>query len=272
MINHRIIILETFNLLQPFADEGGTFVLHCYTGTVAWAEKFLELGGYLGITGIDWIKENKSDVFVVQDLVYSKSTLKPARWVLVVREDSSIKKPEDLEGNKVSTELVKFTKNYFAERSIGVEVEFSWGATEAKVVDGLVDAIVEVTETGSTIKAHNLRIVCDLMVTNPQLIANKQAWQDTWKRAKIEQVSLLLKGALQAGTMVGLKLNVPQSKLEKVIRSLPSLTSPTVASLYNSEWYSVETIISEPEARELIPQLQKNGAEGIIEYPLNKVI
>jgi len=177
-----------------------------------------------------------------------------------------------LEGKKVSTELVKFTKNYFAERSIGVEVEFSWGATEAKVVDGLVDAIVEVTETGSTIKAHNLRIVCDLMVTNPQLIANKQAWQDTWKRAKIEQVSLLLKGALQAGTMVGLKLNVPQSKLEKVIRILPSLTSPTVASLYNSEWYSVETIISEPEARELIPQLQKNGAEGIIEYPLNKVI
>jgi ATP phosphoribosyltransferase len=226
----------------------------------------------LGITGIDWIKENKSDVIVVQDLVYSKSTLRPARWVLVVREDSPIKKPEDLEGKKVSTELVNFTKNYFAERSIGVEVEFSWGATEAKVVDALVDAIVEVTETGSTIKAHNLRIVCDLMVTNPQLIANKQAWQDTWKRAKIEQVSLLLKGALQAGTMVGLKMNVPQSKLEKVIGSLPSLTSPTVASLYNSEWYSVETIISESEARILIPQLQKNGAEGIIEYPLNKVI
>jgi len=226
----------------------------------------------LGITGIDWIKENESDVVVVQDLIYSKSTLKPARWVLVVREDSPIEKPEDLEGKKVSTELVNFTKKYFAERRINVEVEFSWGATEAKVVDGLVDAIVEVTETGSTIKAHNLRIISELMVTNPQLIASKQAWQDTWKRAKIEQISLLLRGALQAGSMVGLKMNVPQSKLEKIISCLPSITSPTVASLYNSEWYAVETVISEPEARQLIPQLQKNGAEGIIEYPLNKVI
>lgn len=226
----------------------------------------------VGITGIDWIKENESDVVVVQDLIYSKSTLKPARWVLVVKENSPIQKLEDLEGKKISTELVNFTKRYFAERGITVVVEFSWGATEAKVVEGLVDAIVEVTETGSTIRAHNLRIVCELMKTNPQLIANKQSWQDPWKQGKIKQIALLLKGAIQAETMVGLKMNVPDSKLESIIKLLPSLTSPTIARLYNSEWYSVETIIAEAMVRELIPELQKNGAEGIIEYPLNKVI
>ncbi|MFH0814207.1 MAG: ATP phosphoribosyltransferase [Pseudomonadota bacterium] len=226
----------------------------------------------VGITGIDWIKENESEVVVVQDLIYSKSTLKPARWVLVVKENSPIQKLEDLEGGKISTELVNFTKRYFAERGITVVVEFSWGATEAKVVEGLVDAIVEVTETGSTIRAHNLRIVCELMKTNPQLIANKQSWQDPWKQGKIKQIALLLKGAIQAETMVGLKMNVPDSKLESIIKLLPSLTSPTIARLYNSEWYSVETIIAEAMVRELIPELQKNGAEGIIEYPLNKVI
>lgn len=226
----------------------------------------------VGITGIDWIKENESEVVVVQDLIYSKSTLKPARWVLVVKENSPIQKLEDLEGKKISTELVNFTKRYFAERGITVVVEFSWGATEAKVVEGLVDAIVEVTETGSTIRAHNLRIVCELMKTNPQLIANKQSWQDPWKQGKIKQIALLLKGAIQAETMVGLKMNVPDSKLESIIKLLPSLTSPTIARLYNSEWYSVETIIAEAMVRELIPELQKNGAEGIIEYPLNKVI
>jgi ATP phosphoribosyltransferase len=226
----------------------------------------------LGITGIDWIKENESDVVVVQDLVYSKSTLKPARWVLVVKENSPVNKVEDLAGKKISTELVNFTKKYFAEKNVKVEVEFSWGATEAKVVDGLVDAIVEVTETGSTLRAHNLRIVQEMMTTNPQLIANKQAWQDPWKRAKIEQLALLLKGALQAEMMVGLKMNVPKNKLDLVIKLLPSITSPTIASLYNSDWYSIETIISETMVRELIPKLQKNGAEGVIEYPLNKVI
>ena len=226
----------------------------------------------LGITGIDWIKENGSDVVVVQDLIYSKATLRPARWVLVVQENSPIKRLEDLEGKKISTELVNFTKQFFAERGIKVEVEFSWGATEAKVVDGLVDAIVEVTETGSTIKAHNLRIVCEMMTTNPQLIANKEAWNDPWKRAKIEQIALLLKGALQAESKVGVKMNVPKDKLDTVIELLPSLTSPTIANLYNSDWYSVETVIAEQVVRELIPQLQKNGAEGIIEYPLNKVL
>lgn len=226
----------------------------------------------LGITGVDWIKENESDVVVVQDLVYSKSTLRPARWVLVVRENSPINDVKDLEGKKISTELVSFTKKYFAERAVNVEVEFSWGATEAKVVEGLVDAIVEVTETGSTIKAHNLRIVCELMRTNPQLIANKESWQDSWKRSKINQIALLLKGALQAEGLAGLKMNVPQDKLDAVIALIPSITSPTIARLYNSEWYSVETIISESMVRELIPRLQQNGAEGIIEYPLNKVI
>jgi len=160
----------------------------------------------LGITGVDWIRENGSNVVVVQDLVYSKSTLRPARWVLVVRDDSPVTRIEDLEGRKISTELVNFTRRYFAERSIDVNVEFSWGATEAKVVDGLVDAIVEVTETGSTIKAHNLKIICELMSTNPQLIASKEAWEDPWKRNKIEQIALLLKGALQAEAMVGLKI------------------------------------------------------------------
>ena len=226
----------------------------------------------LGITGIDWIRENESDVVVAQDLIYSKSTLKPARWVLVVKENSPVNKAEDLAGKKIATELVNFTKKFFAERNIKVAVEFSWGATEAKVVDGLVEAIVEVTETGSTLKAHNLRIVQEMMTTNPQLIANKQAWQDPWKRAKIEQIALLLKGALQAEMMVGLKMNVPKDKLDLVIKLLPSITSPTIARLYNSDWYSIETIISETMLRELIPQLQKNGAEGVIEYPLNKII
>jgi ATP phosphoribosyltransferase len=226
----------------------------------------------VGITGIDWIKENASDVVVVQDLIYSKSTLKPARWVLVVKDNSPVERLEDLEGKKISTELVKFTNRYFAERGITVNVEFSWGATEAKVVDGLVDAIVEVTETGSTIRAHNLRIVCELMKTNPQLIANKQSWEDPWKKIKISQIALLLKGAIQAETMVGLKMNVPDNKLDRIISILPSITSPTISRLYNSEWYSVETIITEAMVRELIPDLQKNGAEGIIEYPLNKVI
>ena len=226
----------------------------------------------LGITGIDWIKENESDVVAVKDLVYSKATLRPARWVLVVPGNSPIEKPEDLEGKKISTELVNFTKKYFAERNINVEVEFSWGATEAKVVDGLVDAIVEVTETGSTIKAHNLKIVCELMKSNPQLIANKEAWNDPWKRSKIEQIALLLSGALHAGGMVGLKMNIPGAKLKNLIDILPSITSPTIANLYNSDWHSIETVIAESMVRDLIPQLQKAGAEGIIEYPLNKVI
>ena len=226
----------------------------------------------LGLTGKDWIMENRSDVAVITDLVYSKASLKPARWVLAVRDSSPIKRLEDLKGKKIATELVNFTKDYFAKRRINVEVEFSWGATEAKVVEGLADAIVEVTETGSTIKAHGLRIIKDLMETNTQLIANKKSMKDPWKQEKIEQISLLLQGALRADGMVGLKMNVPKNKLKQVIALLPSLNAPTVASLYEQEWMSVETIISEFTVRELIPKLRKCGAEGIIEYSLNKVI
>lgn len=225
-----------------------------------------------GLTGKDWIAENKSDVHVVADLVYSKVSARPARWVLAVPVDSPARKPEDLAGKKIATELLEFTKNYFAERNIPVVVEFSWGATEAKVVSGLADAIVEVTETGSTIKAHGLRIIHELMQTNTQLIANRESWKDPVKREKIEQVALLLQGALLGEKLVGLKMNVPGECLEKVVALLPSLNAPTIASLYKSTWYSVETVVSTHVVRELIPVLMKNGAEGIIEYPLNKVI
>ena len=235
--------------------------------------RFVEMGTLdVGLTGKDWILENGSDVMVVQDLVYSKTSASPARWVLVVTEDSPIRKLKDLEGKKIFTELVNFTKKYFAERKINVAVEFSWGATEGKVIEGLADAIVEVTETGSTLRANGLRIVEELMVTNTQLIANKQSYQDSWKREKIEQVSLLLQGALRAEGMVGLKMNVSANDLKSVTEILPSITAPTISNLFQTDWFSVETIISEKVVRELIPQLLKRGAVGIIEYPLNKVI
>jgi ATP phosphoribosyltransferase len=235
--------------------------------------RFVEMGTLdVGLTGKDWILENGSDVVVVQDFVYSKASASPARWVLVVTEDSPIRKLKDLEGKKIFTELVNFTKKYFAERKINVAVEFSWGATEGKVIEGLADAIVEVTETGSTLRANGLRIVEELMVTNTQLITNKESYRDSWKREKIEQVSLLLQGALRAEGMVGLKMNVPANDLKSVIDILPSLTAPTISNLFQADWFSVETIISEKVVRELIPQLLKRGAVGIIEYPLNKVI
>ncbi len=226
----------------------------------------------LGLTGIDWIMENGSDVVVVQDLIYSKVSMRQARWVLVVRGDSPYQKIEDMEGKKISTELVNFTKKYFAEKNINVQVEFSWGATEAKVVEGLVDAVVEVTETGSTIKANKLRIIHELMKTNTQLIANRAAWEDPWKRKKIEQIKTMLIGSLQAMGKVGLKLNVSKENLEKVMSLIPSLKSPTVSSLSSQEWYAVESIVNAKGMRELIPLLLEAGAEGIIEYPLNKVV
>jgi len=186
--------------------------------------------------------------------------------------NSDIKRLEDLEGKKISTELVNYTRQFFAERHINVDIEFSWGATEAKVVSGLADAIVEVTETESTIRAHGLTIIHEMMTSNTQFIANKKAWQDPWKQEKITNIVLLLQGALKADKMVGLKMNVPNDKLDKIIGLLPSLNAPTVANLYQTDWFSVETVISEHEVRELIPRLLKNGAEGIIEYVLNKVI
>jgi len=235
--------------------------------------RFVEIGTLdVGLTGRDWIMENDSDVVVVEDLVYSKASPSPARWVLVVAEDSPIRQLKDLEGKKIFTELVNFTKRYFAERKIHVQVEFSWGATEGKIIEGLSDAIVEVTETGSTLRANNLRIVEELLQTNTQLIANRKSYQDPWKREKIEQISLLLQGALRAEGMVGLKMNVSANDLKSVIEILPSITAPTVSNLFQSDWFSVETIISEKIVRELIPKLQKRGAVGIIEYPLNKVI
>lgn len=225
-----------------------------------------------GITGKDWILENESDVVVVTDLVYSKVSRRPTRWVLAVPGDSAMHNLEDLKGKKIATELVNFTRKFFAQRGIDVDVEFSWGATEGKVVSKLADAIVEVTETETTIRAHGLRIIHELMTSNTQLIANRKSWEDPWKREKIENMALLLQGALKADKIVGLKMNVPEKLLDTVNAILPSLNAPTIAHLYQKDWYSVETVISEHEVRDLIPKLIKAGAEGIVEYSLNKVI
>jgi ATP phosphoribosyltransferase len=225
-----------------------------------------------GLTGRDWIEENESDVVVVDDLIYSKTSQKPARWVLAVPSDSTLKHLEDLKGKKIATELVNYTRRYFKERNIDVKIEFSWGATEAKVVSGLVDAIVEVTETESTIRAHGLKIIHEFMKSNTQLIANRESYGDPWKRDKISQIILLLKGALRADSLVGLKMNVPEKRIEAIIKILPSLNAPTVAGLYNSSWVSVETVVDIKTVRDLIPKLLQAGAEGIIEYPLNKVV
>jgi len=225
-----------------------------------------------GLTGRDWIEENESVVTVVGDLIYSKASQNVARWVLAVRADSDIRDLEDMKGKKIATELVNFTKRYFSERDIDVNVEFSWGATEAKVVSGLADAIVEVTETGGTIRAHGLKIIKELMQTNTQMIANPESYKDPEKKARIDHIFLLLKGALRAEKLVGLKMNVPEEKIENIMSLLPSLNSPTIAHLYNSPWLSVETVVQSPVVRDLIPKLLEAGAEGIIEYPLNKVV
>ena len=235
--------------------------------------RYVENGTFdVGLTGKDWIMENESDVVVVADLVYSKVSQRPARWVLAVPMDSPVQDIKDLEGKKIATELVNFTRRYFAEAGVNVQVEFSWGATEAKVISGLCDAIVEVTETGATMRANGLRLVMELMQSNTQLIVNKKSWEDPWKREKIDQISLLLQGALRAEDLVVVKMNVSEEKLNGVMEILPSLNAPTIAHLYQSSWLSVETVVSKRIVRELIPQLIKRGAEGIIEYSLNKVI
>ena len=226
----------------------------------------------LGLTGLDWVLENNANVYYIADLIYSKVSLKKARWVLAVPGESEINTLEDCAGKRISTELVNFTGQYFAERNIPVEVEFSWGATEAKVVEGLVDAIVEVTETGSTIRAHGLKIIHTLLESNTKLIANPASLKDPWKKRKIDQIALLLEGALKAESMVGLKMNVPKDSMEDVMSVLPSLTSPTVAQLYNSDWFSVEIVVSEATVREIVPRLIDMGAEGVIEYSLNKLV
>lgn len=225
-----------------------------------------------GITGKDWILNNDSKVVVVEDLPYSKISKKPARWVIAVKADSHINTLEDLRGKKISTELVNYTKKFFYEKGIPVEVSYSWGATEAKVVQGLCDAIVEVTETGSTIKAHGLKIIYEMLETYPQLIANTEAWEDAWKKSKIQQIAVLLKGALNSHKKVGLKMNVPAENLEQVVEILPSITAPTISKLYQKDWYALEVVVSEKEVRYLVPKLLEYGVQGIIEYSLNKII
>jgi len=225
-----------------------------------------------GITGKDWTLENGSDVVVVADLVYSKVSKKPTRWVIAVPGDSNITSLEDLQGKKISTELVNVTRKFFKERNIDVDITFSWGATEAKAVSGLADAIVEVTETETTIRAHGLRVIHELMQSNTQMIASKEAIADPWKKEKIDNIAMLLQGALRADRIVGLKMNVPHEKLDELIEMLPSVTAPTVAQLYKQDWFSVETVISEHQVRDLVPVLRRTGAEGIVEYALNKVI
>jgi ATP phosphoribosyltransferase len=225
-----------------------------------------------GITGKDWTLENGSDVVVVEDLVYSKVSRKPTRWVIAVPGDSPIKTVEDLDGKRIATELVNVTRNFFEQRNLTVDISFSWGATEAKAVSGLADAIVEVTETEATIRAHGLRVIHEMMLSNTQLIASKEAVADPWKKEKIAHLAMLLQGSLRADAIVGLKMNVPEEAFEDILALLPSVTAPTVARLYKQPWFSVETVISEHQVRDLIPQLKKMGAAGIIEYSLNKVI
>jgi len=226
-----------------------------------------------GLTGKDWTMENDSQVTVVADLMYSKSSHNPVRWVVAVPADSNIRTVQDLAGKKVATELVNYTRRFFAKRQIPVAVEFSWGATEAKVVAGLADAIVEVTETGSTIKAHGLKIIHELFQSNTQFIANPEVWeQDAAKREKMENLAVLLQGALRAERMVGLKMNVPEADLRDIVVLLPSLLAPTIAPLYETDWFSVEVVVNSSETRTLIPRLIRAGAQGIVEYPLYKVI
>lgn len=231
--------------------------------------------GYLdaGLTGIDWIHENgvANDVHEVGEFVFSKATRQPTRWVLAVPEESPIKTVKDLEGKRIATEVVGMTKRWLKKHGVKAEIEFSWGATEVKARE-LVDAIVDVTETGSSLRANKLRILDTLLVSTPRLVANKDAWKDQWKRSKIETISLLLKGAIEAEIKVGLKMNIREKDLPNLLQSLPSLRNPTVSSLSQSGWVAVETIIDEPVVRELIPRLKAFGAEGIIEYPLNKVV
>ena len=238
-----------------------------------------EMGTYItngvldaGLTGQDWLTETGADVEIMSHLVYSKASDQPCRWVLIVKNDSQIQSVEDLQGKRISTELVNFTKRYLQERNIDATVDFSWGTTEAKVVEGLADAAVEITETGSTIKAHGLRIVCDLMETHTVFIANRAALENPWKKRKIEQIALLLESALMAREKVLLKMNVPGDRIDQLVEQLPSLHAPTINALYDDNWLAVETVISKKEVRRIIPTLKAAGAEGILEFELRKMV
>jgi ATP phosphoribosyltransferase len=229
--------------------------------------------GYLdcGITGHDWIQENNSDIHEVGEFQFSKATRQSARWVLAVPEASRVKSVKDLKGKRIATEVVNLTRKYLRKHGVKAEVEFSWGATEFKAHE-LVDAIVELTETGSSLRANKLRIVDTLLTSTPRLIANHNAWKNKWKRQKIETLAMLLRGALEAEIKVGLKMNIAEKNLAKLLTTLPALRNPTVSNLSLKGWVAVETIIDEHVVRELIPQLKAAGAEGITEYPLNKVV
>lgn len=234
--------------------------------------RYVEHGFFdCGLTGHDWIQENESDVVDVCDLIYSRASSKKSRWVLCVPEASGITKPEELAGKRVATEMMGTVKRYFEKKGIAAEVEFSWGATEVKVPD-LVDAIVDITETGNSIRANKLRIIDTLLETNTKLIANKTSWANPVKRKKIETIALLLQAALEAETKVGLKLNVLKVSVDKIVDTIPALRNPTLSTLSNPDWIALETIIDESVVREIIPQLKALGAEGIVEYPLNKVV
>ena len=224
-----------------------------------------------GMTGLDWIAETNADVHVVTDLIYSKASMRPVRWVLAVPNDSDIQSVQDLEGKRIATEVVGLTKRWLEKNGVTADVEFSWGATEVKAPD-LVDAIVEVTETGNSLRANNLRIVEVLLTSNTQLVANKEAWNDPWKREKIENLALLLEGAIRAEGTVGLKMNVRKDNVATIVDLLPALRNPTVAPLFSDEWVAIETVIAEKEVRRLIPELKRAGAEGILEYPIDKII
>jgi ATP phosphoribosyltransferase len=225
-----------------------------------------------GITGKDWILETDADVVPVADLIYSKSSMRPVRWVLAVPENSDIHSVQDLEGKRIATEVVNLTRRWLEKHGVKADVEFSWGATEAKCPE-LVDAIVEVTETGTSLRANKLRIVEELLTSNTQLIANKAAWEHPWKRRKIENIALLMEGAIRAEGRVGLKLNVRKEDAARVIALLPALRMPTVSPLaFSEEWVAIETVIEERQVRKLIPELKRAGAEGLIEYELNKII
>lgn len=225
-----------------------------------------------GITGNDWILENRSDIKKIAELTYAKQSMNPVRWVLAVAEGSKIKNIKDLSGKRIATELVQVTKDFLKKNDVKADVEFSWGATEVKVAAGLVDAIVELTETGSSLRAHNLKEIFTICTSTTQLIANQAAYRDSWKRRKMDQVALLLRGAIEAEGKVGLKMNVTQAKLEVLLNILPALREPTISALSDKKWVAVETVIEEKLVRKIIPELKEAGAEGIIEYSLNKLI
>ncbi|MBU1905499.1 MAG: ATP phosphoribosyltransferase [Candidatus Omnitrophica bacterium] len=234
--------------------------------------KYVETDLDCGITGNDWIMENGSRVTTVAELVYAKQSLKPVRWVIAVPQGSSIKTVKDLKGKQIATELVNVTKKFLKKNKIKARVEFSWGATEVKVAQGLVEAIVELTETGRSLKANKLKEIATVCESTTQFIANPRSFRDKWKREKMEQIALLLKGAISAEEMVGIKMNVRVENLKKVISRLPALKKPTISGLSDGRWFAIETVIEEKVVRELIPTLKKAGAQGIIEYPLNKVV